>query len=132
MPFDELEHTNPDEEEDDSSRFEALIEFLKSLPRPEVSILNQKRAEEMKIAYQAILKAVDLTSPGATIVCDQSEYAPDVGRITIEGVCIEIKDSVWFQRAASFSDNSEVYPLVNGKVRMTLGFNNMTIPIRDN
>ena len=121
-----------DENPEAMEELDALVEFLKSLPRPEVSILNQKRAKEMEFAYQAILKAVDLTSPGATIKCDQSEFAPDVGRITIEGACIEIRDSVWFQRAASFSDNSEVYPLVNGKVRLTLGFNRMTIPIRDN
>jgi len=51
-----------------------------------------------------------------------------MGSVTIEGSPL-ILQSKWFYRAAEFSNNTEMYPLLNGKIRITFTFHGLTTPI---
>ena len=41
----------------------------------------------------------------------------------------DFSNSEWFARSAEFADNTEIYPLENGKVRMTMTFHRLAIPV---
>lgn len=90
-----------------------------------VSILDRKKLEMMRFAYLAIKKALHAGGCSAKVICKQSEVAPDVGVVSVEGKEIDMRDLEWFCRAAEFADNTEIYPLANNKVRMTFGFNKL-------
>ncbi len=115
-----------DEEYDEAcAEFDAFVESLARLRRDSVSILNLPRVRAMRFACAAIKKVLRESGCFATIICKQSDLAPDVGFVSVEGKEIDIRNMEWFCRAAEFADNTEVYPLTNGKVRMTFGFNNL-------
>lgn len=51
------------------------------------------------------------------------------GSVTVEAKCIDIDSPQWFARAASFADNTDIYPLVNGNVRLTFTFHGLMMPL---
>lgn len=48
-----------------------------------------------------------------------------MGSVTVEGTELVFVDSEWFSRAAEFANNMEVYPLTNGKVKLTLTYHGL-------
>lgn len=53
-----------------------------------------------------------------------------MGYVTLEGEAILFNDSKWLARLAEFANNFEVYPLTNGKIRLTYTFHGLTTPIK--
>ena len=115
--------------EEDFAEVDALIEYLQSLPRSEVLILNPKRVQEMKLCCGAIAKMFRNAGCRAAVECKQHELEPGVGVIWIEGKEIVSQDTDLFTMAAGYADNTEVYSLENGKVRMTFTFYHFLVPI---
>lgn len=113
---------------DAMKEFDAFMESLESLPRSEVMVLNAVRVYDMRVAYGMLHKCFEL-GDGVKVVCKQSDVAQDVGYISIEGISVEITNSKEFAKIAALSSNTEVYPLANNKVRLTLGFNHLMIPL---
>lgn len=107
------------------AEFDAFIERLAALREDSVSILNYPKVQAMQFACEAIKKVLRESGCDATITCKQSELAPDVGVVSVEGKEIDMRDMEWFCRAAEFADNTDVYPLKGNKVRMTFGFNGL-------
>lgn len=105
--------------------FDAFVESLATLRENSVSILNYPKVQAMRFSYEAIQKVLRETGCSATVICKQSELAPDVGVVTVEGNEIDMRNMEWFCRAAEFADNTEVYPLKDNKIRMTFGFNRL-------
>ncbi len=121
-----------DEEEFDGEDFaevDALIEYLQSLPRPEVSILNPLRVQQLRFSGAMIKRVLRQTGCDATIVCKQHELEPSVGVVRVEGVPLEIADMDGFTKAVSFATSTEILPLANGKVRMSLTFHGLLVPL---
>ena len=52
-----------------------------------------------------------------------------VTSLNIEGKNLTFTNAEWFARAAEFASNTEVYPLTNGNVKMTLTFHGLVRPI---
>lgn len=107
------------------SEFDAFVESLAELRAESVSIVNCPKVQAMQFACAAIKKVLAESGCDAKVVCKQSELAPDVGMVCVEGKEIDIRNMEWFCRAAEFADNTEVYPLKNNRVRMTFGFNKL-------
>lgn len=105
--------------------FDAFVESLAELRDSTVSVISYPKIQAMKFAYAAILKVLTEAGCDAKVTCQQLELAPDVGTVTVEGKEIDMRNMEWFCRAAEFADNTEVYPLKNGNVRMTFGFNKL-------
>lgn len=96
----------------------------------EISLLNPLRTEMLRFSYYAVKRALRESGCEAKVTCKQIKVAPDMGAVSIEGKEVDIvgeEATKWFHRAMEFADNAEVYPLVNGKIRFTLGFNGMTL-----
>lgn len=107
---------------DDFLEIDALIEYLRELPRREVQIINPARVMQFRFAGAMAKKVLRDTKCNAKIKCHQDECMPSVGVIDIEGDSIDIVDIEGFSRVGEFANNVEVYPLTNGKVRMSYSF----------
>lgn len=107
------------------AQFDAFVESLARLKKDSVSITNYPKVQAMRFACEAIQKVLKESGCDAKITCKQSELAPDMGSVSVEGKEIDIKNVEWFCRAAEFADNTEIYPLKGNKVRMTFGFNGL-------
>lgn len=116
------------QEEEILEWFDTFVESLSGLQKDgeSISITNFPKLQAMLFSCQAIQKVLQESGCDAKVTCKRSEFAPDVGSVSVEGKEIDIRSMEWFCRAAEFADNTEVYPLEGDKVRMTFGFNNLT------
>jgi hypothetical protein len=48
----------------------------------------------------------------------------------MEGDALEFSDCKRLGRAIEFADNVEIFPLIDGKVKMALTFHGLTAPIK--
>ena len=111
-----------DFESEDFSEIDAFIEFLRKLPRREVQIINPARIAQFRFAGAMARKVLREAGCNAKVVCRQSKHMPSIGVIDVEGNSIDILDIEGFSRVGEFANNVEVYPLTNGKVRMSYSF----------
>ena len=91
------------------------------------AILNPIKVQQMQFAYSVLkylTKGVD-----AQLSYKMCEPYKSMGSISVEGANLTFANSEWFARAAEFASNTEIYPLTNGKVRMTLTFHGLVRPI---
>ena len=119
-----------DENPEAMEELDAFIEYLKELPRANTFMVNPETVSKMRRACSALSDAIKLSSPQSKIKCERSELVEVLGKITVEDACIEICNTDGFGEAAGLASNTEIYPLTDGRVRMTLGFNNLTIPVK--
>lgn len=119
-----------DFEEGDFEEIDAMIEYLKELPRNEVFILNAPRIEQMRFSCAAIKRAMREHKVEAKIVCKQSDLEPSMGYVDVEAKDIGILDMEWFARASEFANNTEIYPLKDDRVRMTFTFHGILAPLQ--
>ena len=115
--------------DEDFVEIDALIEYLNTLPRHEVFMLNNLRVLQMRFACATIKKVLRETRSAAKIECKQHEFDPNVGVVRVEGASLNVVDIEGFVRASEFASNTEIYPLSTNKVRMTFTFHGMLMPI---
>lgn len=103
-----------------------LVEYMRTLKRPEVTVLCPDQ-------YQKMLAAARLREH----CCEDAEVTvtvhPDffLGAVKVE--CNDFIDirSKDFAEAVSYSDLVEIYRLKNKKIRLELTFHRMTRPLRN-
>lgn len=91
------------------------------------AILSENKYKQMQFTY-AVLKYLTKGS-GASLSYKLHQPFKSMGSITIEGNELTFGNAEWFSRAAEFASNVDIYPLTNGKVRMTFTFHGLTTPI---
>ena len=91
-------------------------------------ILNLTRVQQMQFSY-AVLKKL-CKDEGMTVRYIQNEPFQSMGSIFVEGDSLEFGDCKWLGKALEFADNVEIYPILNERVRMTLTFHKLTVPIK--
>lgn len=91
------------------------------------AVLNPIKIQQMQFAY-GVLKYLT-KGTGAKLTYALNEPFKSMGSISIEGKNLTFTNSEWFARACEFASNTEIYPLANGKVRMTLTFHGLVRPI---
>lgn len=91
------------------------------------AVLNLRRFQEMKQCYAFIQK--QLLTPGTDISYRLHEPLKSMGSISLEADNFIFKEPEFLKLASLMASNLEVYPLVNGKLRMTFGFSELTTPI---
>lgn len=130
--MEKFRHGDFNENRDNDTVFEeidALIEYLKTLPRHGMHIMNFERVREIKAAYDAIKQEIRKTGCGAKVTCGRCDFDSTFGYVEIEGKTIEIRNMKCLSAAIKISDNAEAYTLVNGNVRMTFTFWDMLLPL---
>ena len=91
------------------------------------AVLNPIKIQQMQFAY-GVLKYLT-KGTGAKLTYALNEPFKSMGSISIEGKNLTFTNSEWFARACEFASNTEVYPLTNGNVKMTLTFHGLVRPI---
>lgn len=91
------------------------------------AVLNPIKIQQMQFAY-GVLKYLT-KDIGAKLTYALNEPFKSMGSISIEGKNLTFTNAEWFARAAEFASNTEVYPLTNGNVKMTLTFHGLVRPI---
>ena len=131
LEYEEYEQFNDDEldelDDEEYAEFDALVEYLSSLPRAEALVLNPKRLMMLRFCFESIKRVLKNSGCKATVICKQSDLEPTMGYVNVESSEISIENMEWFARAAEFASNTEVYPLAANKVRMTFTFNGLLV-----
>ena len=92
-----------------------------------VQMLSENRLRQMQFT-NAVLKYL---TKGTDAVISHKLNQPfkSMGSILVEGKELCFTNAEWLARAAEFASNVDIYPLTNGKVRMTFTFHGLTVPI---
>jgi hypothetical protein len=91
------------------------------------AIIDPIKVQQMQFAY-GVLKYLTKNTD-AKLSYALHEPFKSMGSISVEGKILAFTNAEWFSRAAEFASNTEVYPLTNGKVRMTLTFHGLVRPV---
>ena len=91
------------------------------------AVLNPIKIQQMQFSYGVIKYLTQNTD--AKMSYALNEPFKSMGSISVEGKNIAFTNSEWFARACEFASNTEVYPLTNGKVRLTLTFHGLVRPV---
>ena len=91
------------------------------------AVLNPIKIQQMQFSYGVIKYLTQNTDTKLSYALH--EPFKSMGSITVEGKCLTFTNSEWFARAAEFASNTEIYPLTNGKVRLTLTFHGLVRPV---
>ena len=92
------------------------------------AILNPMKIQQMQFSYGVIKYLTKNTNTKLSYALN--EPFKSMGSISVEGKCLAFTNSEWFARAAEFASNTEIYPLTNGKVRLTLTFHGLVNPVK--
>lgn len=87
------------------------------------AVINPIKIQQMQFAY-GVLKYLTRDSD-VKLTYALHEPFKSMGSISVEGKNLVFTNSEWFSRAAEFASNTEIYPLTNGKVRLTLTFHGL-------
>lgn len=91
------------------------------------AIIDPIKVQQMQFAY-GVLKYLTKNTD-AKLSYALHEPFKSMGSISVEGKNLAFTNAEWFSRAAEFASNTEVYPLTNGRVRMTLTFHGLVRPV---
>lgn len=91
------------------------------------AVLNPIKIQQMQFSYGVIKYLTHNTD--AKMSYALNEPFKSMGSISVEGKNLAFTNSEWFARACEFASNTEVYPLTNGKVRLTLTFHGLVRPV---
>lgn len=106
---------------------DAITEQIQS-DEKRTAMLSPIRLQQMEFSH-AVLKRLTDDLDDVSLTYELHKPFKTMGYITIEGKNITFADSEWFSRAAEFASNMEIYPLEANKVRLTLTFHGLTVPV---
>lgn len=91
------------------------------------AVLDPLKIQMMQFSY-GVLKYL---TGGTTAKLSYMLHEPfqSMGSVSVEGNKLTFSNTEWFARACEFASNTEVYPLTNGNVRITLTFHGLVRPI---
>lgn len=113
-------------EENELNQFiDGLGEFLNEVKAASTGtyLRDEMRVQQLLFSYAVMKKYT--SGIDVTVDCKVHEPVESMGSVTIEGREIDLGNMEWFCRAAEFSNSTEIYPLVNGKTRLTFTFHGL-------
>ena len=108
------------EEEYDDCR-DGLLAFLASLPQQSVKLLNVPKYKQMLIAASRLKDLLCLSGESGEIEINlHREF--NMGSITAEIPSFTVREPALFIELVKEADNFEIYPLVNGNMKIGISF----------
>jgi len=92
-----------------------------------VDILDVSRLRQIQFVYSALRYIMRGTD--AVVSYKLNEPFRTMGSVSVEGPVLQFCNPNLFTRIAGLASNTEVYPLVSNKVRLTFTFHGLTKPI---
>ena len=121
-----IEQQSPDTYLNELNQFiDGLGEFLNEVKAASTGtyLRDEVRVQQLLFSYAVMKKYT--SGIDVTVDCKVHEPVESMGSVTIEGREIALGNMEWFCRAAEFSNSTEIYPLVNGKTRLTFTFHGL-------
>ncbi len=91
----------------------------------DIAVLDPQAMKQFATVYNVVKSSIK--NKGVKITYGINEPYVGSGFIRIEGTKIEITNTKVFSKAAKLASNFEVYPLVNGKLRMAFAFSGLVL-----
>ena len=113
---------------DDESMIDALAEEAGNLDAAP-AVINPARMRDMRKAELIIQKMAEENH--TKIKCIYNEPFKTMGSIEMEMKELNITDMESFKCAVLLADNLDIYPLLNGNIRVSFGFNGIVIPVME-
>lgn len=103
------------------STLNGLMNFIEELPQAKVKVLNLERYKTMMEVAAKLTAVLQENNPEGELTIDVNEKFT-LRSISVELDSLTITSPVLFAELISKSDNFEVYPLTNGKIRLDITF----------
>lgn len=117
-----------DDDDDFKEQFplvDSLVELIRqNTPKDRIEIINPKRVEELNHTYKVMRDIVSESSPDAKFECVFSKIrdGSSVIRIETDELCVDRRTLKDFLSALSKADNFEIYPLIDGNIKIAIVF----------
>lgn len=98
-----------------------LIDFLKELPEERIKIINPERYALLLQTSKQLEWFLKKTGEEAEINININEMF-NLGAVSTEIASIFIDDATEFSKIISKADNVEIYPLLNGNIKLDITF----------
>ncbi len=86
-----------------------------------VGILNPIRVAQMRFCL-GVMRFLTTGQAGIEVTYKMNQPFRSMGSVSVVGHLLRFQNSEWFSRAAEFADNTEVYVMSDGKVKLTFTF----------
>ena len=112
-----------DENEFDTT-LDALIEYVYSLPKPKLKIINPERYRLMLQCAAELAALLRETTETAEVNIDINDFF-STGAVSVVLNSLTVYDPAAFSQLISHAENFEIYPLTNGKIRLAISFHSV-------
>lgn len=104
-----------------NEEFDAFVEYVRNLPKAKVKVLDVEKYMTMLTVAIRLKKILSVTMEKGEI---NVEIDPDFGMgcITVEMDDLIVEEPSEFADILSEASNFEIYPLVSGKMRLSVTF----------
>lgn len=115
-------------EEQEEELFDALVDYLRQLPKAQLKVINPERYLLM-FKTAAKLKCLLSQDVEAGSICIDVLEEFNMGSVSTELDSLTVLNTEVFADIVSPADNFEVYPLTNGNVRFTITFHSVLLSV---
>ena len=112
------------EENEYETTFDALVDYIKCLPKATVKMINPSRYKLLMRTAAQLTDLLRKTQPEGEIDIEINDLL-NLGSISTELDLLTIEDPLAFADVIYTADNFEVYPLTNGKIRLDITFHSI-------
>ena len=112
------------EENEYETTFDALVDYIKCLPKATVKMINPSRYKLLMRTAAQLTDLLRKTQPEGEIDIEINDLL-NLGSISTELDLLTIEEPLAFADVIYTSDNFEVYPLTNGKIRLDITFHSI-------
>lgn len=115
-------------EEQEEELFDALVDYLKQLPKAQLKVINPERYLLMFKTAAKLKCLLSQDVEAGSIYIDVLEEF-NMGSVSTELDSLTVLNTEVFADIVSPADNFEVYPLTNGNVRFTITFYSVLLSV---
>lgn len=115
-------------EEQEEELFDALVDYLRQLPKAQLKVINPERYLLM-FKTAAKLKCLLSQDVEAGSICIDVLEEFNMGSVSTELDSLTVLNTEVFADIVLPADNFEVYPLTNGNVRFTITFYSVLLSV---
>lgn len=109
------------EENEYETTFDALVDYIKCLPKATVKMINRSRYRLLMRTAAQLTDILRKTEPEGELNIEIDDVL-NIGSISVELDSLTVEEPLTFSDMIYKADNFEVYPLTNGKIRLDITF----------
>ena len=117
-----------DELEDFADPLDDLIALFEDAPKESVKILNIPKYKKMLAAASQLRYLLNMAGEAGEVEVDILDEF-DMGSISAEITSFTVYEPVLFGELVRGADNFDIYPLVNGNIKIDIAFQSVLITI---